>query len=107
MVTIGLGARPARRAVTSTTRVRADRRAAGAAEREFDVGLAPLADTAFNRARSNVKLKEYAAAGAMWLASPVGPYVGMGETEGGRWSPTTTGTRRSAPVLDYRARAPG
>lgn len=52
-------------------------------EAEFDVALAPLCDTAFNRARSNVKLKEYAAAGAAWLASPVGPYRGMGEQQGG------------------------
>jgi Glycosyl transferases group 1 len=52
-------------------------------ESEFDIALAPLRDTAFNQARSNVKLKEYAAAGAMWLASPVGPYARMGEEQGG------------------------
>lgn len=52
--------------------------------RELDVGLAPLADTPFSRARSDVKAREYAAAGAMWLASPVGPYVGLGEEQGGR-----------------------
>ena len=51
--------------------------------RQFDIGLAPLVDSPMSRARSNVKLKEYAAAGAMWLASPVGPYVGMGEAQGG------------------------
>jgi len=50
----------------------------------FDVGIAPLVDTRFNRARSNVKLKEYAANGAAWLASPIGPYAGMGEQQGGR-----------------------
>jgi len=54
-----------------------------ATETQFDVALAPLRDTGFNRARSNVKLKEYAAAGAAWLASPVGPYAGMGEEQGG------------------------
>jgi hypothetical protein len=52
-------------------------------EQAFDIGIAPLLDSPLNRSRSNVKLKEYAAAGAMWLASPVGPYVGMGEQQGG------------------------
>jgi glycosyltransferase involved in cell wall biosynthesis len=50
----------------------------------FDIGIAPLADIAWNRARSDIKLKEYAASGVAWLASPVGPYVGLGEDEGGR-----------------------
>ncbi|HEX4806888.1 MAG TPA: glycosyltransferase [Conexibacter sp.] len=53
----------------------------------FDIGIAPLSDIAMNRARSNVKLKEYAAAGACWLASPIGPYVGHGEKQGGRLVP--------------------
>jgi glycosyltransferase involved in cell wall biosynthesis len=52
--------------------------------RAFDVGIAPLADIPFNRARSDVKLKEYAACGVPWLASPVGPYTALGEAEGGR-----------------------
>jgi glycosyltransferase involved in cell wall biosynthesis len=52
--------------------------------RLFDIGYAPLTDNAFNRARSNVKLKEYAAAGVPWLASPVGPYAALGEHEGGQ-----------------------
>jgi glycosyltransferase involved in cell wall biosynthesis len=51
---------------------------------QADIGIAPLTDIPWNRARSNVKLKEYAAAGLCWLASPVGPYVGMGEAQGGR-----------------------
>jgi glycosyltransferase involved in cell wall biosynthesis len=50
---------------------------------QMDIGLAPLSDTPFNRSRSNVKLKEYGACGVPWLASPVGPYLGLGEREGG------------------------
>jgi glycosyltransferase involved in cell wall biosynthesis len=50
----------------------------------WDVGIAPLADIPFNRTRSNVKLKEYASAGTPWLASPIGPYAGLGEAQGGR-----------------------
>lgn len=53
----------------------------------FDVAIAPLADTPFNRGRSNIKLKEYAAAGVPWLASPIGPYAGLGEEQGGRLVP--------------------
>ncbi len=51
---------------------------------QFDIGLAPIADTAVNQARSDVKLKEYAASGVPWLASPIGPYAGFGEQHGGR-----------------------
>ena len=53
----------------------------------FDVGIAPLADIPMNRARSDIKLKEYAASGVPWLASPVGPYARLGEAEGGRLIP--------------------
>lgn len=53
-------------------------------ETEFDIGIAPLADTPFNRGRSDIKVKEYASAGVCWLASPVGPYIGLGEAQGGR-----------------------
>lgn len=49
----------------------------------FDIGIAPLASSRFNSARSNVKVKEYAALGIPWLASPVAPYVGLGPDQGG------------------------
>lgn len=54
---------------------------------QLDVGLAPIADTPFNRARSNIKVKEYAALGRPWLASPVAPYAELGERQGGRLVP--------------------
>lgn len=50
----------------------------------FEVGIAPIADSEFNRSRSNIKVKEYAALGVPWLASPMGPYAGLGEDQGGR-----------------------
>lgn len=50
---------------------------------DFDVGIVPLAGIPFNRGRSNVKAREYAAAGVPWLASPVGSYEHLGAEEGG------------------------
>jgi len=50
----------------------------------WDVGLAPIANVSFNRVRSNIKVKEYAAAGVPWLASPIGPYRDLGPQQGGR-----------------------
>jgi glycosyltransferase involved in cell wall biosynthesis len=61
--------------------------ALGARLTRFDIGIAPIADTPFNNARSNIKVKEYAAAGVPWLASPIGPYAGLGEKQGGRLVP--------------------
>ncbi len=54
----------------------------------FAIAIAPLSPALpINVARSNVKLKEYAAAGVPWLASPIGPYADLGEGEGGRLVP--------------------
>jgi hypothetical protein len=50
----------------------------------WDIGLAPLAETTFNAARSNIKVKEYAASCIPWLASSRGPYADLGEKQGGR-----------------------
>lgn len=50
---------------------------------DFDIGLAPLADTPFNRSKSRIKALEYAALGIPVIASPVGEYpefVRHGET---------------------------
>jgi glycosyltransferase involved in cell wall biosynthesis len=51
--------------------------------RQFDIGIAPLSDIPMSAARSNVKLKEYAAAGVPWLASRRAPDLGLGERQGG------------------------
>jgi glycosyltransferase involved in cell wall biosynthesis len=53
----------------------------------FDLAIAPIADVSFNRVRSNIKVKEYAAGGVPWLASPIGPYKALGEDQGGRLVP--------------------
>ncbi len=49
----------------------------------YDIGIAPLIDIPFNQARSNIKVKEYAASGVPWLASPRAPYRALGERQGG------------------------
>jgi glycosyltransferase involved in cell wall biosynthesis len=51
---------------------------------EWDIGIAPLADIPYNATRSDIKVKEYAACGVPWLASPFGPYSDLGEAQGGR-----------------------
>lgn len=49
----------------------------------FDVGLAPLAPTVFNKSKSDLRLLELAALGIPWIASNVGPYSADGEARGG------------------------
>lgn len=44
-------------------------------EIDFQVGLAPLLDNAFNRSKSDLKAKELAALGIPIVASAVGPYL--------------------------------
>lgn len=71
----------------------------------FDIAIAPIADTQFNRGRSNVKVKEYAAMGVPWLASPTGPYAALGKAEGGRLVPDDRWYEEiERLVLDGRAR---
>ncbi len=48
------------------------------AELRFDIGLAPLQDTGFNRAKTATKWIEYAEAGTAVIASDVVPYSGLG-----------------------------
>ena len=45
-------------------------------EHRWHIGLAPLADTAFNQAKSAIKAMDYAALGLPCVASAVGPYSG-------------------------------
>jgi glycosyltransferase involved in cell wall biosynthesis len=72
----------------------------------FDIGIAPICDSEFNRGRSSVKVKEYAAMGVPWLASPIGPYTGLGKAEGGQLVPDDRWFEElERLVLDARGRA--
>ena len=44
---------------------------------EFDIGIAPLVDTAFNQMKSDIKIMEYTALSLPSMASPVGPYADL------------------------------
>jgi glycosyltransferase involved in cell wall biosynthesis len=44
---------------------------------DFDIGLAPLTDTVFNRSKSHIKALEYAALGVPVVASDLEPYRGF------------------------------
>jgi glycosyltransferase involved in cell wall biosynthesis len=46
-----------------------------AVARSFDVGIAPLRPSVFNRSKSAIKVMEYAALGVPAVASDVGPYA--------------------------------
>jgi glycosyltransferase involved in cell wall biosynthesis len=54
---------------------------------QWDIGMAVVSDIPFNQGRSSIKVKEYAALGRPWLASPVGPYARLGDKQGGRLVP--------------------
>ena len=43
----------------------------------FDIAVAPILDTIFNRCKSNIKWQEYTRMGAAVVASDVGPYKGL------------------------------
>jgi glycosyltransferase involved in cell wall biosynthesis len=72
----------------------------------FDVGIAPLSPAVpMSHWRSNIKVKEYAAVGVPWLASPIGPYEGLGEKQGGRLVPDDRWREElDALIRDERAR---
>jgi glycosyltransferase involved in cell wall biosynthesis len=75
------------------------------------VGLAPLADTAYNRAETTLQIKEYAAFGVPWLASPVGAHAALGPAQGGwlveddAWEQRLTQLLTDAAVRDDLSRA--
>ena len=45
---------------------------------DFDIGLAPLTDTEFNKGKSDIKFQEYVNTGTVCLASKVAPYTDSG-----------------------------
>jgi glycosyltransferase involved in cell wall biosynthesis len=59
----------------------------------WDIGLAPLTDTPFNRCKSPIKTLDYAALGLAVLASDIGVYRGsLADGPGGMLVPNETGS---------------
>jgi glycosyltransferase involved in cell wall biosynthesis len=48
----------------------------------MDVGIAPLRDTPFNHAKSDIKLLEYSASGIPWVGSALSSYEGLRKSWG-------------------------
>lgn len=48
----------------------------------MDVGIAPLSDTPFNHAKSDIKLLEYSSAGIPWIGSDLPSYSSLAESWG-------------------------
>jgi glycosyltransferase involved in cell wall biosynthesis len=48
----------------------------------MDVGIAPLRDTPFNHAKSDIKLLEYSASGIPWVGSSLSAYEGLRKSWG-------------------------
>ena len=71
----------------------------------IDIGLAPLALNDFNRAKSNVKGLEYAAAGVPFVASPTPEYEHLAESGVGRVAGSVNEwIMQATELLDYRNR---
>ncbi|MFL5664664.1 MAG: glycosyltransferase [Ktedonobacteraceae bacterium] len=71
-----------------------------------DIGLAPLQDTPFNRAKSDIKYLEYSASGAVTVASAVAPYQSSIRDDRGILVRTTTPEEWSAALVRLIRDAP-
>jgi hypothetical protein len=60
---------------------------------QFDIGLAPLSNTLFNRCKSELKLLEYGAWGIPYVASKVAPYNRFHLASGGHGGYLATNTQ--------------
>jgi len=72
---------------------------------KFDIGIVPLSDIPFNRAKSNIKGLEYAAAGIPFVASPLYEYRLLHNDGAGLLADTPEEWRlQIEALLDYKTR---